>query len=244
MLERAQYLVGVKVRLGKGTCRFGVTGVITVQRLDPGQHVRCCCKGQQARAGRQIAAETGFLREHGPTRGQVTDATVAKPTTARRHIAAFGNAKFCLGALNKAAVMCWRLCHLRRVQQTPAIGLQRRQIGCLSRMDGERQQKLLIRQRGQRHERTQRMGFLAVNNTFMTNRSVTAPVRNGRQCIIVDVRRHRPLCQDHRRAGRYPVQAAGGLAAIRLAQVQAHGHKMGMAGKALIKPRYLIPKPV
>src|SRR5436305_42785 len=71
--QAAKHAVGIKVRLGDGTCGAGVTVVIAADRIDAREDVVLGLERDQTRPGWQEATESRLLGEDRTARGEVAD---------------------------------------------------------------------------------------------------------------------------------------------------------------------------
>ena len=116
-------------------------GVIAVHFVDRGQRFLSTAESKQAGAGREKSAEAGFLGDHRPPGGKITDAPIAEPAATGGHVPTLGNSKLGFRFLNELPIRCGSAGHAGRIEKLPAVLGQGRQVCALARMNRQGRQK-------------------------------------------------------------------------------------------------------
>ena len=91
----------------------------------------------------------------------------------------------------------------------PPVRRQAGEVPFLFGMNRERDEKLLVRLVGQRHELAPRVRLLPVKHPVVGDGPVPAPVRDRGECVVCHALGRRPLTEHDRLSRRDPVAAAG-----------------------------------
>ena len=142
------------------------------------------------------------------------------------------HADLALGTLNERAIAVGCVRHARGIDQLPPVRGQTFEIPCLFRMNGKRDEKLLVRLVGQRHELAPRVRLLPVKHPVVGDGPVPTPVRDRGERVVCHAPGSRPLTEQDWLSRRDPVATTRRDDTICPAERRTNRHEMGVTVEA------------